>query len=75
MICYKITLPRTDVAHFNLSTSKELRFDEFVKEDNHIQLPGTPYIAPCLGDSGAGFWISVMDDNSDDFSTEKRGDI
>ena len=72
MICYKVTLPRTDVGHFTLSNSKELSHDGFFKEDNDIQTPGTPYLAPCHGDSGSGFWISVIDDNSDDSSTEKE---
>ena len=70
MICYKATLPRVDVGHFTLLNSKELRFDEFVKEDNNIQRPGTPYIAPCHGDSGSGFWIPVIGDNSAELSTE-----
>ena len=72
MICYKVTLPSTDVGHFTLLNSNELSFDGFLKEDNDIPLSGTPYIAACTGDSGAGFWISVIDDNLDESSTEKE---
>ena len=53
--------------------ANELKFIEFIKEDESVLPPDfqTSYLAPCLGDSGSGQWITIDEDKSTPWKNTK----
>ena len=60
-VCMKGTLPRATVGWFQFNDT-EFNFKKFQKEEESKK--GSQYKAACLGDSGSGYWVTTIHDDT-----------